>query len=125
MATWQEIGINNFRAGREALVGRRYRSSVSRFYYAAFSLLTYELARTGIVFRQGRQTPSHAEMTELIIVNLTQFSEARRTAIALLTARLYRLRLDADYLDQRLDRRIAERSAQDAAKIFRYFGAEA
>ncbi len=123
MATWQEIGIDNFRAGRELFVAKRYRSSVSRFYYAAFSLLTYELARIGVVFRHGRQTPSHAEMTELILLHLTQFSEARRSAIALLTVRLYRLRLDADYLDQRLDRRIAERTMRDAAKLFRYFGA--
>lgn len=125
MANWQEIGIDSFRAGREALTGKRYRSSVSRFYYAAFSLLTYELARTGVIFRYGRQTPSHAEMTELIGLHFTQFSEARRSAIALLTARLYRLRLDADYLDARLDRRIADRAARDAAKLFRYFGVEA
>ena len=124
MATWQEIGVDNFQAGRELLDGKRYRSSVSRFYYAAFSLLTYELARTGVMLRQGRQTPAHSEMTELITVHLTQFSETRRTTVALLTARLYRLRLDADYLDQRVDRRIAERAMRDAAKLFRYFGVE-
>jgi len=125
MANWQEIGIDSLRAGREALAGKRCRSSISRFYYAAFSVLTYELARTGVIFRHGRQTPSHAELTDLITVHFTQFTEVRRSAIALLTARLYRLRLDADYLDLRLDRRIAERAARDAAKLFRYFGGEA
>ena len=44
MATWQEIGQDNFRAGRELIEAKRYRSSVSRFYYAAFSVLTHELA---------------------------------------------------------------------------------
>ena len=122
MATWQEIGTDSFRAGREALAGKRCRSSVSRFYYAAFSLLTYELARTGVVFRHGRQTPSHAEMTDLITAHFTQFTEARRRAIALLALRLYRLRLGADYTVQRIDRRTAERTMRDAAKIFRHFG---
>ena len=122
MANWQEIGTDIFRAGREALAGNRCRSSVSRFYYAAFSLLTYELARTGVIFRHGRQTPSHAEMTDLITTHFTQFTEARRRAIALLALRLYRLRLDADYTVQRIDRRTAERAMRDAAKIFCYFG---
>jgi len=122
MATWQEIGSDNFRAGREALAGKRCRSSVSRFYYAAFSLLTYELARTGVIFRHGRQTPSHAELTDLITVHFTQFTEVRRRAIALLVLRLYRLRLDADYTVQRIDCRTAERAMRDAAKIFRHFG---
>ncbi len=122
MATWQEIGIDSFRAGRELFDTKRYRSSVSRFYYAAFSLLTYELARTGIVFGRGRQTPAHSDMTELILVHLTQFSEARRSAVASLALRLYRLRLDADYLEERIDRKTAAQAMREATKIFRYFG---
>ncbi len=124
MATWREIGQDDFRAAHDLYDLKRYRSSVSRFYYAAFSLLTYELARNGIVFRLGRQTPAHAELAELITENLTQFSETRRTAIALLTLRLYRSRLDADYFDQRIDRRAAERAMRDAEKLFRYFGVD-
>lgn len=124
MATWQEIGQDNFRAARDLYGSKHYRSSVSRFYYAAFSLLTYELARGGVVFRLGRQTPAHAELAELIIENLTQFSETRRTAIAMLTLRLYRSRLDADYLDQRIDRAAAEKAMRDAERLFRYFGVD-
>lgn len=124
MATWREIGQDDFRAAHDLYDLKRYRSSVSRFYYAAFSLLTYELARNGVVFRLGRQTPAHAELAELITENLTQFSETRRTAIALLTLRLYRSRLDADYFDQRIDRRAAERAMRDAKKLFRYFGVD-
>jgi uncharacterized protein (UPF0332 family) len=122
MATWQKIGIDSFRAGRELLEGKRYRSSASRSYYAAFSLLTYELARTGVIFGRGRQTPAHSEMTDLITVHLTQFSETRRRAIALLALRLYRLRLDADYSVQRIDRLAAEKALRDVTKIFRHFG---
>lgn len=124
MATWQEVGIDNFRAAQDLHEMKHYRSSVSRFYYAAFSLLTYELARGGVVFRMGRRTPAHAELAELVIENLTQFSEARRMAIALVTLRLYRSRLDADYSDQRIDRKAAERAMRDAEKLFRYFGVE-
>ena len=70
---------------------------------AICSLLTFELAQSGVVFRLGRQTPAHAELAELIMENMTQFSETRRTAIALTTLRLYRLRLDTDYSDQRVE----------------------
>ena len=122
MATWQEIGQDNFRTAHDLYEMKHYRSSVSRYYYAAFSRLTYELARSGVVFRLGRQTPAHAELAELVVENLTQFSETRRMTIALITLRLYRLRLDADYSDQRIDRKAAERAMRDAEKLFRYFG---
>ena len=124
MATWQEIGIDNFRAAVALYDGGFYRNATSRFYYAAFSLLTYELARKGVVFRLGRQTPAHAELAELIVENLTQFTETRRVAIALVTLRLYRLRLDADYFQQRIDRRAGEKARRDAERLFRYFGAK-
>ena len=122
MATWQEIGIDNFQAAVALYDGGYYRNATSRFYYAAFSLLTFELARTGVVFRLGRQTPAHAELAELIVEHLAQFTEMRRVAIALVVLRLYRLRLDADYSQQRLDRRAAEKAKRDAERLFRYFG---
>ena len=57
MATCQEIGIENFQAGRELLNGGRYRSSVSRFYYAAFCVLTHELSLVGVDFGGDQETP--------------------------------------------------------------------
>ncbi len=122
MATWQEIGIDNFHAAVALYDGCYYRNATSRFYYAVFSVLTYELAQKGVAFRLGRQTPAHAEMAELIVENLTQFTETRRVAVALVMLRLYRLRLDADYSSQRLDRRSAEKAKRDAERLFRYFG---
>ena len=47
MATWQEIGIDNFRAAVALYDGGYYRNATSRFYYAAFSVLTSELIRRG------------------------------------------------------------------------------
>ena len=44
MATWQEIGIDNFRAAVALYDCGYYRNATSRFYYAAF-MLTYELIR--------------------------------------------------------------------------------
>ena len=35
------------------------------------------------MFRLGRQPPAHAEIAELIVENLTQFTETRRVAVAL------------------------------------------
>lgn len=122
MANWQEIGKSNFRAANELYSAGHYRSSVSRFYYAAFSLLTYELTRKGVTFRAGRQTPAHAEVAELIVAHLTQFTETRRFALVRSTQRLYRLRLDADYFERRLDRQTAQTARREAEKVFRYFG---
>lgn len=124
MATWQEIGRENWQAARDLYDAKRYRSCVSRCYYAVFSLLTYELARKGATFRPGRQTPAHAEVRELIEDHLTQFTEIRRANIATLTLRLYRLRLDADYTDKRVDRTLAGKTQADAAKVFGYFGVQ-
>lgn len=122
MATWQEIGIKNFQAAQELYDGRHYRSSVSRFYYAAFSALTVEIARRGVVFPQNRETPSHAQLPQLIVRHLTQFSETRRGNIARVTARLYRSRLDADYSLTRVDKRSAGDALRDAAAILEYLG---
>lgn len=124
MANWQEIGESNFRAANELYSAGHYRSSVSRFYYAAFSLLTYELTRKGVIFRAGRQTPAHAQLPDYVTDNLTQFTEARRAAIGLTVFRLYRLRLDADYFDDRVDRTLARKAKGNAEKLFRYFGVE-
>lgn len=45
MATWQEIGIDNFQAAVALYDGGFYRNAANRFYYAAFSALTHEHAR--------------------------------------------------------------------------------
>lgn len=122
MATWQEIGVDNFSAARNLLNIGQYRSSISRFYYAAFRILTSELARSGMVFKAGRETPSHAELPGLVRQHLTQFSEERRDNIARLASLVYRLRLEADYSLGRVGRETALTASRYTLKILNYFG---
>ena len=127
MATWEDVGVDSSRAGVELFDagGSRYRSAVSRFYYAAFALLTHELSRRGAPFHAGRETPSHAELPRLVEAYLTQFGEQRRANIARTLATLYRDRLDADYSVQRIDKTAAARAYRRAAAVFTYLGVKA
>ena len=92
MATWREIGIDNFRAGRELLDGGRYRSSVSRFYYAAFCVLTHELLAQGAGpdFRDGRETPGHAQLPRLVEMYFARLTAERRGNLVGYVVNLYR-----------------------------------
>ena len=122
MATWREIGIDNFRAGRELLDGGRYRSSVSRFYYAAFCVLTHDLLAQGAGpdFREGRETPGHAQLPRLVEANFVRFTPERRSNLVSYVVDLYRSRIAADYSQQRVDRQAATKTFRATEKVFRY-----
>ena len=119
MATWQEIGIDNFRAGRELLDAKRYRSSVSRFYYAAFSVLTHELSIAGADFGEDQETPSHKGLPKLLKLHLRLPVKQKAEAIAI-TRRLYAARINADYQRWTTDENVTQDAMRDAAKLFRY-----
>ena len=119
MATWQEIGIDNFRAGRELLDAKRYRSSVSRFYYAVFSILTHELSSIGADFGEDQETPSHKGLPKLLKLHLRLPVKQKAEAIAI-TRRLYAARINADYQRWTTDENVTQDAMRDAAKLFRY-----
>jgi uncharacterized protein (UPF0332 family) len=121
MATWQEIGIDNFQAGRELLDGKRYRSSVSRFYYAAFSILTHELTLAGVKFGDDQETPSHKILPKLIRLHLPLSVRQKADTISVVR-RLYATRISADYQRRTTDELIARGILRDTAKLFRDFG---
>lgn len=126
MATWEDIGVDNFRVAVELFDagGSRYRSAVSRFYYAAFAVLTHELSRRNAPFHVGRETPSHAELPRLIETCLTQFSEQRRANLARTVAELYRDRLAADYSRERVDKAAVRDAYRRATNVFTYLGVQ-
>ncbi len=124
MATWQEIGVDNFRAGRELFDTKRYRSSVSRFYYAAFSVLTHELLQTSFQPKEEREAPDHLHMAEWIKTYLTKYSLRQRTDIAAAVRRLYESRLAADYRLRTVDELTAREARRDAVLVFTYLEAE-
>ncbi len=124
MATWGDVAVDNYRTAVELFGagGSRYRSSISRFYYAAFSLVTYELMRQNAPFHAGRATPSHNELPGLIQIHLTQFSEKRRGNLAQTMSELYRDRLGADYSVLRVDKAAARELYRRATRVLTYFG---
>ena len=124
MATWQEIGVDNFRAA-VALYddpSPQYRSAASRLYYAVFCIVTHELIQRGATadFREQRETPGHAQMPRLVEVYFTHFTQERRDNLIGYLVGLYRSRIAADYSLQRVDKQLASKSLRAAEKVFRY-----
>jgi len=122
MATWQEIGESNFKAASELYSAGHYRSCVSRFYYAAFIVLTNELIQRGAAadFRDNRATPGHAQLPRLVQTHFIHMSAARRNNLVSSLIALYADRIAADYSRQRVDKRSARTSFTTAKKIFDY-----
>lgn len=122
MADWRDIGIGNYRAAVTLVEAKQYRSAVSRFYYAVFSLVTQELIDRGAApdFHGGQATPSHRQVPALAERYFTHFSEERGRNFTLTIARLYTDRLNADYSDNRVNRDAANASFERAKTAFRY-----
>lgn len=119
MATWHEIGQQNYVAGRDLLNLQQYRSSVSRFYYAAFSLLTHELREAGVTFGSDQETPNHKGLPKLVKQHLPV--AYRQECVAILR-RLYAARIDADYHRRTTNEAVAEDARRDTASLLRYLG---
>ena len=123
MATWQEIGQDNFRAGRELYQRGRYRSSVSRFYYSVFSSLTHELISAGVIFGEGHEAPTHKELPKLVNIHLSLATAQKADSIAIIR-RVYATRITADYQRRTIDEAITREVMRDTAKLFRYLKVE-
>ena len=124
MATWQEIGKENSRAGRDLYESGHYRSATSRFYYAVFSVVTHELLQRGAAsdFTGGRGTPGHAQLRRLVETYFTQLGGDKLDNLLRLLATLYGDPIAADYSLQRIDKNAAAITFRAAEKVFRYLG---
>lgn len=97
MTTWQDIAIDSRDAAKELLRTRRYRSAVSRSYYAAYSMVTARLVDQGDREFGRFMNPAHAELPKLIKNSLTPLSMSRRREVSTLIRRLRMYRELADY----------------------------
>jgi uncharacterized protein (UPF0332 family) len=95
MATWKQIGVDSLEAAKMLLTAKRFRSAVSRSYYAAFSMVNEVLECGG--FMKGLRTPSHLAIPKLIEHTFATLSLARRRNLKTRFQRLYALRIGADY----------------------------
>ena len=122
MTTWREVSLDCYEAAGSLYRAKRWRSSASRAYYAAFSVVTAEL-QGRLVFRPGYETPPHRELPNLIEKHLTGLAVGPRRELKQIVRRLYTLRLMADYRRlQTTDEQSARRALSDVQAAYRILG---
>ena len=113
--------------GAQALLGSDrllLRGSVSRSYYAAYCAVTCCLVRRGIVFANGSSNPPHAELPGYV-GNIGGLTEDQRRSIRRALRRLWKARVDADYIPAAvIDSAIARDALRDALRVMRLLGVE-
>ena len=97
---WNDLAKDNQTAASKMLRAQRWRSSVSRAYYAAYSAATERLVHHRITMPAGRTNPTHSALPNLIKYNLTSLSYPLRGQMANAVKKLYNLRLMADYMPE-------------------------
>jgi len=123
VATWNEISCDNLFAAGEMLRRGRFRSTISRAYYAAFSAATSLLVARGFQFVDGRDAPGHEQLPDLLMNNVGQLSVTRRRRAKRSLRSLYRARIEADYrLNVTIDRQMARDAVHEASSVLRELG---
>lgn len=111
------MSLDSRTAAKDLLVAQRFRSSISRAYYAAYCAITGALA-AGVTFGYGGNNPAHGDLPNLIVSNLGGLPEAKRRAVRQSLLRLWKQRVDADYVPGAfIDRNMALNALRDANRI--------
>jgi uncharacterized protein (UPF0332 family) len=98
MATWNDLAQDNSLAANEIFRNGRWRSCVSRAYYAAYSAVTQKLVEHGVTMPKSQQNPKHGSLPNLVGHNLTSLKYPVRWQLADAIEKLYKLRIIADYV---------------------------
>ena len=98
MSTWTEMAKDNRLAANEARAAQRWRTCVSRAYYAVYSELTELLISQNVMMPAGRANPRHERLSNMVEANLKQFTHPVRVQLAGAVRQLYKLRVMADYM---------------------------
>jgi uncharacterized protein (UPF0332 family) len=94
--TWKEIAQANLVAAKSLAMDARWRSAVSRAYYAAYAAVAGRLEGLAS-YPDGRFGPSHDLLPQLVLTYLTYLGKFDRRLVASAAKRLYRQRIAADY----------------------------
>jgi uncharacterized protein (UPF0332 family) len=97
MTAWHDIATDNETAARELVAAKRWRSAVSRAYYAVYSAVSAVLAEQGVTFSGPRANPNHADLPDLIESNIAGLRDWERRDLKSAARSLYAHRLAADY----------------------------
>ena len=118
------MSLDSRAAGKELLVAERFRSSISRAYYAAYCAVTGVLV-PGVTFGHGGNNPAHGDLPNLILSNLGGLPEGKRRLVRQALLRLWKQRIDADYVPSALiDRNMALNALRDANRALTELGVE-
>ncbi len=121
--TWENMSRDSYRAGKILLDRGCWRSSVSRFYYAAYSAaVSYLLERRKIrqkIFAHNWRNPPHDDVVDLLEQNTRDvYRKYGRELLSEAFSRLLKLRIDADYRKQKsINKEIAAKASQDAGLV--------
>lgn len=94
--TWRPMAQDSFNAANELMETARWRSVLSRAYFAAYARSVAALVEAGVRM-PARGNPSHAGLPDMIRSHLGKLSSAHRESMAAAVAALYRYRLASDY----------------------------
>ena len=114
---WLELARDARKAANDLLAQERFRSCVSRAYYAAYSKVTHELAFTAqLPMPPGREGPGHKRLRPVIETSMPNLRPDQREKLSELVGRLYVLRIDADYRPSVV---VEDREAREAISILK------
>ena len=117
METWRQLSENSLQAAETLLQDGKYRSCVSRAYYAAYCAATHEIVQKLTTFSYGRNNPSHELLPTYIQNNLT-ISRTKKDAVDTYIRLLRLYREDADYRPQTtIDELTARECVRAAAEV--------
>ena len=94
---WKKLSTDAYDAALLLLQNERWRSMISRAYYAVFARATALLVVYGAPPPNGREGHNHAKLAALIIDHLGYLGDQRFKIAAWVKTLYYDLRLKADY----------------------------
>jgi hypothetical protein len=117
--TWSEIARENLVVAKLLSQDSRWRSAVSRSYYAAYASVANAL--NGLAeYPENRFGPSHDTLPSLVMTYLTGIPYQQRRKVAEAARQLYRYRVAADYEPPTtVDASFARLALQNASFILR------
>ncbi|MEM6560708.1 MAG: hypothetical protein AAF656_03835 [Planctomycetota bacterium] len=112
--TWTQVSRDSQSAAIEALDRRRWRTSVSRSYFAVYAAVTAVAVDRRVEFASDREGPEHRQLVGIVLRNLGLGDNAGD--VVGLATQLYQLRLRADYRPSSV---IGAAEAQSAVSMMR------
>src|SRR5438094_876784 len=117
---WMAMARESLAAAQAAESGQFWRPCISRYYYAAYQAATAVLLYRKQRPPEGREGWSHEATPELLQEHLKPviIDRGRRNDLAARLGRLYKLRIEADYLpSKRLPRDNVDSARRDAGYL--------